>query len=378
MKVIIIGGGIMGISTAYSLISQGVEVVLIDNEAEGRATYAGAGILSPGNRFPAGDPILPFLKLAHDYMPALISKLAAEGETDTSYKTPGVIHVAATADEAAKLPSLLQQTQQRYADGFKHIGAACEIDFTTAKKLFPLLNPFIAAIYLPDAGQVNGSKLTAAMQRAAINKGLSVQSGTAELAVKNKRIDSVTLNGNKQIADHYVIAAGVWTNDLLKQLNFEIPLVIQRGEIAHTRIENMANANWPVIMNASHYLLSFPKNNFVIGASKENAAAIDNLKTVGGVREILNAGYAMATAMDKAQLKKIRVGYRPVSPDALPILGKIENTNLYVATGLGGYGLQAGPYAGETMANIILGIPSRLDLKLFAVERFNLRSKILI
>ncbi len=66
-KVVVIGGGLVGMSAAYRLARHGVQVVLVDQADSGKATAAGAGILSPGNRFLSSDPILPLLKEAHAY-----------------------------------------------------------------------------------------------------------------------------------------------------------------------------------------------------------------------------------------------------------------------------------------------------------------------
>ena len=78
--VVVVGGGLVGMSAAYRLARDGARVTLVDAERAGQATAAGAGIISPGDRFGDGDPVLPLVERATNFYPELLANLADDGE----------------------------------------------------------------------------------------------------------------------------------------------------------------------------------------------------------------------------------------------------------------------------------------------------------
>jgi D-amino-acid dehydrogenase len=370
-KVVVIGGGIVGMSAAYRLARHGVQIVLVDQADKGKATAAGAGILSPGNRFPSGDPILPLLKEAHAYYPELIASLAEDGEYHTGYERVGALQVATTDEEAVQMPKLLKQVQGRRAAGFHHIGDAKIVDADAARSFFPALSQVLAAIHIPEAARVDGQLLCGALERAVRQRGAVLLHGRADLVVDGGKVTAVTVGGQTIGADAVIVAAGAWSGTLAKQLGVTVPVHPQRGQIAHLVIPNTETGGWSIIMGFTHYILTFPPDRIVVGATRDDDTGYDYRVTMGGMREIVNEGLRMAIGLESATVIEVRIGFRPKSPDAEPFIGQVPGVqNVYFATGHGGYGLQAGPYSGAIVADLVLKRPVSIDLSPFAVGRF--------
>jgi D-amino-acid dehydrogenase len=103
---IVVGGGVVGAATAYHLVSAGVRTLLVDRGDAGRATDAGAGILSTSSALDHPDPVERFAALAaHDY-PTLIERLAADAGGDTGHGECGTLTVTTGADERSSFAQI--------------------------------------------------------------------------------------------------------------------------------------------------------------------------------------------------------------------------------------------------------------------------------
>jgi glycine/D-amino acid oxidase-like deaminating enzyme len=122
VEVVVVGGGLVGVSAAYRLACRGAHATLVDRADAGQATAAGAGILSPGNRWPHGSVLLPLVRAATNHYAGLLARLADDGEHATGYAVVGAVHPARSADEAAGLAEVARTAAARQAAGFHHVG----------------------------------------------------------------------------------------------------------------------------------------------------------------------------------------------------------------------------------------------------------------
>src|SRR4051794_38230550 len=112
MRIVVVGSGILGASTAYHLARSGADVVIIDNDAVGRATAAGAGIICPWSSLTTDPDWYRLTSGGAKYYPELIAGLAELGETAVSYRKTGAI---AVPDGEGELEATEQRVRQRVA-----------------------------------------------------------------------------------------------------------------------------------------------------------------------------------------------------------------------------------------------------------------------
>ncbi|HEU4784637.1 MAG TPA: FAD-dependent oxidoreductase, partial [Ktedonobacterales bacterium] len=306
--------------------------------------------------------------------------LAEDGETEkeTGFEVAGLLHVATTEAEMIGLPVLLRLIEERRASGAPRIGAVQMLSGDEARALFPALGACLGAIYTSDAARVDGRLLRDAMRRGAEKHGARIVTGSAEAIRETGGGVELNVNGETLAAGAAILAGGAWSGALAETLGLRLPVFPQRGQILHLRLPGSETARWPIVVGFhSHYLLTFPQDRVVAGATRESDSGFDPRMTAGGVREALDEALRVAPGLANATLQEVRVGLRPASPDGLPLLGRIPGSErLYVATGHGASGLQLGPYSGALVADLALGQSSApglgadLDLTPFAPGRF--------
>lgn len=373
--VIVIGGGVVGASAAYALARRGARVTLVDRGDAGQATAAGAGILSAGTSIRPLPAFFTIGRLASAYYDTLLAQLAEDGETETGYAAAGLLHVATSTEERARLPELARLFVERREAGFGQIGAVAEITGDEARARFPALGPSVlGAVATTGAARVDGRLLRDALRRAAERRGARIVIGDAALdvAATRGRVDAVLVGGDRLAAGTVIVAGGAWSPALGERLDVALPVFPQRGQILHLALPGSATGGWPIVVGFhAHYLLTFAPDRVVAGATRESESGFDVRMTAGGVHEALAEALRVAPGLAGATLAEVRVGLRPASPDGLPLLGQLPGyDNVLVATGHGPSGLQLGPYSGAVVAGLALGEPEQLDLTPFAVARF--------
>ena len=366
------GGGLVGTAAAYRAAGRGAHVVVIEPGAGGSATAAGAGIISPGSRFPPSKAVLPLVKAAIGFYPELMAELAADGETDTGYATTGGLHIAVTEAEEEQLRGVLDQVRERHTSGFPHVGDGRLLSGDEARALFPPLSPDVrAAVLMPGSARVDGRLLRAALAVGCERRGVEVLKGAAVLERRGDRV-AVRAGADAIDAGAVILAAGAWSGALAASVGVELPVWHQRGQIAHLKVPGQETTGWPIVLGFhSHYILAFPPDRMVAGATRERAG-VDERVTAGGVKEVLDEALRVAPGLADATLVEMRVGFRPYMPDETPALGPAPGPeNLLIATGHGGYGLQLGPYSGALVADMALGHNVLFDLTPYDPGRFS-------
>jgi len=371
MRIIVVGAGIVGASAAFHLIQLGAEVCLIDSNVSGRATYAGAGIVCPWLS-KSTDPRYEEISFAAArYYPELVRKLAAAGETGVEYQVVGGLVVGESISQLNPVVFRLH----RYLDrGIKDIGRVRLLNPGGPKELFPYLDSSLAGVHLSGAARVSGESFRNALINAALKVGATQVSGTAALESSDNTVAGVTVGGEFISADTVIVATGAWSTDLCRPLGLQLGIEPQRGQILHLKVHEEGTEALPLIIPvlSDYYLLGFPDSLVVMGATRESGTKFDFRVTAGGVADILREGLRIAPGLKNATLAEIRVGFRPMTDDGLPSLGRPSGiTGLVIASGLGRYGLTVGPYAGLLAATVAVGQTPELDLSWFAPDRFH-------
>ncbi len=372
---IVVGGGIVGLSTAYHLVCSGARTLLVDRADAGQATAAGAGILAPETSSSESDAWFDLAVAAVAYYPGLIERLRDDGAGETGYAATGQLIVAATEDEDSAYETARQRILARQRQrGSPASGDLMELGADRARELFPPLAPVRSALYYRGAARVDGRLLAGALLRAAAARGLVIrQAGVERLELHDGVVTGVVVGGESVAAGAVAIAGGAWSGSLAAQLGIVVPIEPQRGQIIHLSLPGTATADWPIVSPFhGHYIVAWPDSRVVVGATRERGSGFAAHTTVAGIHEVLGEALRVAPGLAHARILDIRVGLRPATPDNLPVLGPVPSAgNVYLAAGHGATGLQLGPYSGKLIADLMLGRAAEIDIGAYAVTRFN-------
>ncbi|MDY6765416.1 MAG: FAD-dependent oxidoreductase [Halobacteria archaeon] len=364
-RTIVIGGGIVGTSVAYHLASRGAETVIFDRKDKGRATDAGAGILS--------DTWADFAVKAVRYYPELVERLESEQDGDTGYSRCGVLKVATSPDEVSAYEEskrIIFERQERR--GYPPPDTLYEVSESRARELFPPLGRVEKALYYENGARVDGKMFTRAMRRAAEGRNLKIENKSVDNLVKEDgSVAGVIAEGEDYEASNVVIAGGAWSREFGDQLGVRIPVEPQRGQIVHLGLGETDTSGWPIVSGfGDHYMVPWPDSRVAVGATRETGSGFNPHTTVAGIREVLNETVRVAPGLEDAEIREMRVGLRPYKEDLLPVLGSVPGfENVYLATGHGPTGLQLGPYSGKLVADLILGEELETDISAFRLEK---------
>ncbi|WP_339226583.1 FAD-dependent oxidoreductase [Oceanobacillus sp. FSL K6-2867] len=368
MKIIVVGSGIVGASTAYQLAQNNHQVILIDKDQQGAATAADAGIVCPWvSSHVQDDNWYQIARRGALFYSHLIDQLKKDGEENVSYKTVGALCVSSDSNE---LDTIKKEVMAKYENA-PEIGEIRRLSSQEARELFPPLNKNLEAVFISGGARVDGRLLRDAMIRAAKKHGVEVLHGEASLIQEQEAVTGITFQNQTIQADAVVAAAGAWTPHLLSPIGIDLKVDAQRGQIAHIALPNEDTSNWPVVLpRTTHYMLAFDDARIVAGATRETGSGFEYKTTAGGIHEVLTNALDVAPGLASGTIQEMRIGFRPMSPDGLPLLGTLDHVKgLVIATGLGPSGLTMGPYIGALAASIAEGKNVDIDLTAYRPGR---------
>ncbi|CAH8770921.1 NAD(P)/FAD-dependent oxidoreductase [Paenibacillus dendritiformis] len=361
-KVIVIGAGILGASTAYQLAKMGADVLIIDRKDKGQATDAAAGIICPWLSQRRNQAWYRLAKGGARYYPGLIEELTSEGETETGYAQVGAVSIH---DDVEKISKMEERAQLRKTDA-PEIGDITRLNEQATQELFPLLAEGYHSVHISGAARIDGRALRDALIRSARRNGAILIDGDAALQYQSNRVTGAAVGAESFSSDEVIVCAGAWANQLLQPLGIHFKVSYQKAQIMHLQVpDRQDTGTWPVVMPPSdQYLLAFDAEKIVMGATHEDdIEGYDTRVTAGGIQEILNKGLGLAPGLANSTVQEVRVGFRPFTPGFLPVIGAVPGWDgLIAANGLGASGLTMGPFIGFQLAKLALGMDLDIDI----------------
>ncbi len=345
----VVGGGLVGTALAYELTHRGATVVVVDRHDPGRATDAGAGILSPETDLDPAPGTFAVGHAAARHYERLVDQLGADGHTDTGYARTGSLLVAERPGDDATMTAAAELILGRGA-------GVEELDPEEARRLVPVLGTVRRALYNPDGRRVDGRVLRAAMQGAAERRGALWRQGTVTGIVGTPaggRVDAVRTDRGDIAAGAVALCGGAWSEELAGDLRTVLPVGPLKGQIVHLRLPDVDTSTWAIVQPVlGFYLVPWPGGRVACGGTMEAAAGFDHRVTADGVHQLLRECLRTAPGLGAAELVDVRVGSRPVSADGLPLVGPVPGwSNAFVATGHGTDGLLLGPLSAALLAD---------------------------
>jgi glycine oxidase ThiO len=218
--------------------------------------------------------------------------------------------------------------------------------------------------WFPEDGQVDNRRLMRSLQ-AALNllKVEQIDGITVErLVAVGDRITHLATDRGPWQAEHYVLATGAWSQDLVP-----VPVVPRKGQLL--ALQSQGRLLERVVFGAEIYLVPRENGRIVVGATSE-AVGFASGNTGAGIEQLLQATRRMVPGLAQLTIEEFWWGFRPATPDELPLLGPGPQGNLTLATGHYRNGVLLTPITAEVVADVVLGRSPEVDLKPFHWSRF--------
>lgn len=362
--VLIVGGGVIGLSVAYHAARRGARVTLLESEKIGAgASGAAAGMLNAQAETHEPDSFLDLQLRSRALHRSLGVALYEETGLDPEYVFSGTLRVARTA---AFEESLAQTYRWQRDRGL----SAKWLDGEEARELEPAISPNArAALYLPEDGQVNSRRLVRALALAASHRGVEIAeaSSVTGLMSKHGKVNGVRTARGEIPAGAVVLAGGVECARLCEDLGLRLPLHPVKGEtLAVEAMPAPVSAN---VWDEGCYLVPKRDGRLIVGATEE-PGIWDRRPTLGGMARLAGAAKELVPALARSPVTDLWGGLRPGTPSGWPVLGPVGGIgSLLLATGHYRNGILLSAVTGETISALALGEEPPLDLAPFAYER---------
>ncbi|HEX2701999.1 MAG TPA: glycine oxidase ThiO [Solirubrobacteraceae bacterium] len=327
-EVIIVGGGVIGLSIAWNAARSGIGVTLLERERFGAgATHAAAGMLAPVAEADFGDSGRALLDLGLSSAaswPLFAAELESASGLPSRLRADGTLVLARDRDEAEALERQLAYRQR--------LGlAVARITASRARELEPALAPSLRlALEIPGESSVDPRWVCDALVLAARGAGAELRewSEVAGLVRRGGRVSGVTLaDGVELSADQVVLAAGAWSGALSG-----VPVRPVKGQIIRLR-----DGEGPGLLNRTlrfegGYVVTRGDGSYVLGASSEERG-FDTTVTARPIFDLLRDASELVPGLLDLEIEEITVGLRPGTPDNLPLIGASDEAGLILACG---------------------------------------------
>ena len=380
--VLIVGGGVIGMSIAWRASQQGLSVVVADPRPGQGATHAAAGMLTPVAE--AAYAERKIFALGQDSLrryPDFVSELQAVTGLPTGFRQAGTLQIAYDSDDLALLAET-RVLQESFGVQLEQLTAR------DCREAEPMLDPSVrGGLLAPDDGSVDPRLLAVALQEAAQGSGARLErQPVTELRTAAGRASGARLADDSVITARWIVLAAGWESAALPGLPAGIapPVRSVKGQIIRLRMTSATSAaGLPpglllrtvrgVVRGSSVYLVPRDNGELVIGATQEELGP-DTTVTAGGVWELLRDARALVPGITELELQDVTAGLRPGTPDNAPVLGPSELPGLVLATGHFRAGVLLAPVTADTIAtHLRTGTPDPIWAA-FGAGRFRARA----
>ncbi|MET8945627.1 glycine oxidase ThiO [Streptomyces sp. NPDC004542] len=371
--VLVIGGGIIGLVTAWRAAQRGLTTAVADPDPGGGAARVAAGMLAAVTELHHGEQILLGLNLASARRyPEFAAELTDLTGLDLGYRPCGTLAVALDADDRAHLRELHALQQRSGLESEWLSGREC-------RRLEPLLAPGVRGGLRVDGDhQIDPRRLAAALLAACERAGVVFHRVRAErFDVAGDRAAGVTASdGGALRAGQVVLAAGSLSGRLAGLPEDLLPPVRPvKGQVVRLAVPGryapFLNRTVRAVVRGSHvYLVPRENGELVVGATSEELGW-DTTVTAGGVYQLLRDAHELVPGITELPLTETRAGLRPGSPDNAPLLGPTGLDGLLLATGHYRNGVLLTPVTGDALAHALTTGELPEEARPFTPKRFS-------
>lgn len=358
-SVLVVGGGIMGTSSALALARRGASVTVLEKSVPGaEASSAAAGILGGQLECTAPGPLYDLCKASLQLYPRWVAELEKATGVHVGYRTGGSLAVAFDGRE-------LGRKERSYA-WQKPEQPVSRLDRRALSALEPALSPRLAGgVWLENDARVIPPRLYRATHIAAANAGVTFRTGSfvQRLLIEGEEARGVVLeDGTTLQADRVVVAAGSWTSLIGGLPGPTRRVTPARGQILE--LESPAPLLQRVVYGPRCYLVPRDDGRTLIGSTLEFVGYRKEV-TAQGARDLLDAAIELVPELAQAALRDAWSNFRPYTEDHLPLLGRGSLRNLVIASGHYRNGILLAPLTAQVVTALVLGGRPPLALDAF-------------
>lgn len=342
--VVIVGGGVIGLTAAWELAQQGAAVTVLDQAGIGtEASWAGAGMIPPAELH--ASPFANQLAArSRQLWPALSAQLRELTGIDNGFRACGALLIdhpgcPRNANDTARWQSL-------------HVRAAWQSSAELLRAEPSLASHINGAVHLPEFAQVRNPRHLRALRAACEVKNVRFETGQQVIAftTSQDRILAARTSTHSFAGDRFVLAAGAWSTALLQMLGIAIEIIPVRGQMLLLRTPQPVLTH--VVDAGSKYLVPRDDGRLLVGATEERAG-FEKVTTEAGLNSLLEFAKEVIPALQTAEVESSWAGLRPQAVASDPIIRRSEEwPNLSIATGHFRAGLSSSPATGEIIRKL--------------------------
>ena len=359
---IVIGGGVIGMTTSREIAARGATVAVIDRKNVGNeASKVAGGILSsmrPWDENPDSNKLSEESKKNY---PDFVSNLEEETGINVELIKSGLIIINKEHSDSTKKWAINND-----------IKLIKKINNKNFKKNLPAYS-----IFLPEIYQIRPPLLLNALHQS-LKKYLVdffENSIVSHIETKNNKFEFIVLDNKKKLyADNLIITAGAWSNLLLGNINTSINIKPIRGQMLYARLKNLKIDN--IILDSGNYLIPRLDGHILIGSTIEDVGFVNKTTQVAR-EELLNWVYSLVPKDSDLDILKHWAGLRPAVDAGKPMIGVLSNfENIYINTGHYRKGILQAPASAKLLVDFLFHIKSFMDIDKFSPKNTNKLQKI--
>ncbi|AZC53319.1 glycine oxidase ThiO [Pseudomonas chlororaphis] len=351
-QVVIVGGGVIGLLTAFNLASAGQQVVLLERSNVGQeSSWAGGGIVSPLYPWRYSPAVTALAHWSQDFYPQLAERLFATTGVDPEVHTTGLYWL--DLDDEAEALAWAQREQRPLS----------AVDISAAHDAVPVLGGgFSRAIYMADVANVRNPRLVkslkaalAALSTVTIHEQCEVSGFIRE----GERVLGVQTSLGEIRGDQVVLAAGAWSGELLKSLGLALPVEPVKGQmILYKCASDFLSC---MVLAKGRYAIPRRDGHILIGSTLEHEG-FDKTPTSSALESLKASAIELIPALAQAEVVGHWAGLRPGSPEGIPYIGPAPGlAGLWLNCGHYRNGLVLAPASCQLFADLMLGQEPIID-----------------
>lgn len=352
-RVVIVGGGVLGLLSCRLLAATGANVVLLESAGRvGReSSWAGGGIVSPLYPWRYSAAVMALAHWSQDFYPGFAQQLLEGTGVDPEVHVTGLYWLDLD-DEAEALAWARREGRPLFS-----------VDIAEAYRDVPVLGAgFGRAIHMPGVANVRNPRLVKALRAALAsmpNVELREHCPVTGFVQDSGRIRGVTTVGGEIRADRVVLAAGAWSGELLRTLGLELPVEPVKGQmILYKCAEDFLPS---MVLAKGRYAIPRRDGHILVGSTLEYSG-FDKTPTDNALESLKASAEELLPALKDAEVVGHWAGLRPGSPEGIPFIGELPtHPGLWLNCGHFRNGLVLAPASCQLLIDLMLGREPIID-----------------